>query len=266
MQRRFVISFMMFLLFWGGLTGYVLTIACMPCTNDCPAASCTMEDIPCVIQRAQDGMRLYDLRLLHWTVRGQFIQVYNHCRNEGIPICSEETYRTSGRQYLLLNAQTTKATSGESYHNYGLAVDFVPRVDCRTRWDCTHCPEYFDQMATIAESFGLVSGHRWSTFQDSAHLEASSHISVDSMQTGWLFSNAPLVNLQKERVNDPVVLQFNTWSAFLLHAYSPNAEYYNHVRAFLLDKYGYVMPQPFKIWLEKQSKWINFQQRYASRF
>ena len=53
----------------------------------------------------------------------------------------------------------THAQAGESYHNYALAIDFVPMVDGQPVWDRTY-PGY-QKAIEVAESLGLVSGSRW---------------------------------------------------------------------------------------------------------
>ena len=53
----------------------------------------------------------------------------------------------------------THARPGESYHNYGLAIDFVPMQDGQPIWDRTN-PVYAKTIE-VAESYGLVSGSHW---------------------------------------------------------------------------------------------------------
>ena len=53
----------------------------------------------------------------------------------------------------------TYAKGGESWHNYGLAIDFVPMENGEPIWDRAH-PAYTKTIET-AESLGLISGSRW---------------------------------------------------------------------------------------------------------
>lgn len=53
----------------------------------------------------------------------------------------------------------TDAKGGESWHNYGLALDFVPMIDGHPQWN-TASPGYAATIA-IAERWGLVSGSKW---------------------------------------------------------------------------------------------------------
>lgn len=53
----------------------------------------------------------------------------------------------------------TYAKAGQSYHNYGLALDFVPMLNGQPIWDCNHV--WYQKIIEIGESFGLVSGSRW---------------------------------------------------------------------------------------------------------
>ena len=64
----------------------------------------------------------------------------------------------------------THARGGDSWHQYGLAVDFVPMENGQPVWDRTH-PAY-GKTIEIAESLGLVSGSRWPEPKtDFPHLE-----------------------------------------------------------------------------------------------
>ncbi len=63
----------------------------------------------------------------------------------------------------------TNARGGDSWHNYGLAADFVPvGPDGKWSWDL----KTFDwrRMARIAEECGLEAGYFW-RFQDPPHVQ-----------------------------------------------------------------------------------------------
>lgn len=54
----------------------------------------------------------------------------------------------------------TRAKAGESYHNYGLAIDVIPED-----WNNVH------RIANIAESFGFEWGGDWDDFKDYPHFQ-----------------------------------------------------------------------------------------------
>ncbi|MBD9449730.1 glucosaminidase domain-containing protein [Rhizobium sp. RHZ01] len=90
---------------------------------------------------SSDGARLADLQVLHPVVRDAVDRVIAQLRVEEIPFEVFEAYRTPERQRMLY-AQgrtapgdiVTKARPWSSYHQYGLAVDFVLRIDGNWSW------------------------------------------------------------------------------------------------------------------------------------
>jgi hypothetical protein len=79
-----------------------------------------------------------------------------------------ETFRSAERQDYLFKVGTTKARAGQSAHNFGLAVDFVPFVINETgaknggwSWSLHHD---WDFLQREAEKLGLcnqTAGLRW---------------------------------------------------------------------------------------------------------
>jgi peptidoglycan LD-endopeptidase CwlK len=65
----------------------------------------------------------------------------------------------------------TWARAGQSYHNYGLALDFVPMLNkIQPIWN--RADATYTRTIQVAESFGLVSGSCWSKpKQDFPHLQ-----------------------------------------------------------------------------------------------
>lgn len=78
-----------------------------------------------------------------------------------------ETFRSFERQEYLFTTGTTKARGGQSAHNFGLAVDFVPRVheapDDRLIWSWSSHHDW-TFLAIAAHELGLCNqthGLRW---------------------------------------------------------------------------------------------------------
>jgi len=81
----------------------------------------------------------------------------------------------------------TKAKGGESYHNYGLAIDFVLYLDGKTAsWDTLHD---FDgdgksdwlEVVEIFKQNGLGWGGDWKSFKDLPHVEKTFDLSVKTL-------------------------------------------------------------------------------------
>lgn len=93
---------------------------------------------------------------------------------EGIYVRVDEALRTWSQQdadFLLgrdangniicLPKVVTWARAGESYHNYALALDFVPMLNrIQPIWDRTHA--WYARTIQVAMSKGLTSGSTWS--------------------------------------------------------------------------------------------------------
>ncbi|MBU9672386.1 M15 family metallopeptidase [Planococcus sp. CP5-4] len=85
----------------------------------------------------------------------------------------------------------TYAEGGESYHNYGLAIDFALRLpDGSVVWDIQHDgngngrPDWFE-VADIAKGLGFEWGGDWMGFKDYPHLQLDFGLSIRQLQDGY---------------------------------------------------------------------------------
>jgi peptidoglycan L-alanyl-D-glutamate endopeptidase CwlK len=76
------------------------------------------------------------------------------------------TLRTAAEQTALYAQGRTKpgdivtwAKAGESSHQYGLALDFVPMVNGKIEWSAKH--PHWQQLGELAESVGFEWAGRW---------------------------------------------------------------------------------------------------------
>lgn len=92
----------------------------------------------------------------------------DECENQGYNVMITTAFRSWEEQdklYALHNG-TTNAKAGQSYHNYGLAIDFAPLESNGTiNWNDL---AKFDRVAEIGESVGFESGKSWG---DRPHLQ-----------------------------------------------------------------------------------------------
>ncbi|SDR04872.1 M15 family metallopeptidase [Virgibacillus salinus] len=84
----------------------------------------------------------------------------------------------------------TYAKGGESYHNYGLAVDFALRNnDGKIIWDINYDgnnngkADWFE-VADIAKQLGFEWGGDWSKFKDYPHLQMDFGLSIRQLKKG----------------------------------------------------------------------------------
>ena len=72
----------------------------------------------------------------------------------------------------------TFARGGESWHNYGLALDFVPMVAGAPMWAITH--PWWAATIAAAQAWGLFSGSTWPDPKtDTPHLQLTLPYDVD---------------------------------------------------------------------------------------
>ncbi|MCG1010119.1 M15 family metallopeptidase [Salinicoccus sp. ID82-1] len=83
----------------------------------------------------------------------------------------------------------TNAQGGESYHNYGLAVDYALEVGPNVIWDLEYDgngnarSDWFE-VARIAKELGFTWGGDWESFRDYPHLQMDFGYSLYNLQTG----------------------------------------------------------------------------------
>jgi D-alanyl-D-alanine dipeptidase len=105
--------------------------------------------------------RSNDIMLLHPIVRKAVVATYIQLQVAGIPFKIFEAYRFPQRQADLYAQGRTKpgkkvtyAKPWSSYHQYGLAVDFVFFIDGNWTWEGKK--QWWDKLHAIGESEGLM--------------------------------------------------------------------------------------------------------------
>lgn len=111
------------------------------------------------------------------------------CEAAGIPCDVIEGERTFAKQAALyqqgidndpITPKVTNAKPGDSYHQYKLALDIVPRAYKGLK-DWNPSGPLWDRIGQIGESFGLTWGGRWKNPPDKPHFH---------------FAGAPLTELK----------------------------------------------------------------------
>lgn len=124
-----------------------------------------------------DSITLDRIKTLHPKLRDEASDIYKKicaAMPAGTVCRFTHTYRSIAEQEALYAQGRTKpgkivtnARGGNSYHNYGLAVDFVLIINGQASWkvDSTWL-----KVIEIFEAHGWESGHRWK-FKDSPHVQ-----------------------------------------------------------------------------------------------
>ncbi|WP_347385022.1 M15 family metallopeptidase [Paenibacillus pabuli] len=115
----------------------------------------------------------------------------------GIDIVITHGYRSIEEQDELFNQGrstagniVTNAKGGESYHNYGLAIDFALRTpDGDVVWDMERDDNHNGQadwmeVVDMAKELGFTWGGDWANFPDYPHLQMDFGLSINDLKRG----------------------------------------------------------------------------------
>lgn len=135
---------------------------------------------------------------LHPIVEGKSTALIKKAQEIGIPILISEGFRSVESQDVLYEKGrtiegniVTHARGGESYHNYGLAIDFVlQNSDGSISYDLYRDlnengeADWFE-VIRIGKELGFSSGADWQGFKDYPHLEYTFDLSIRELKDGW---------------------------------------------------------------------------------
>ncbi|MGE6611859.1 peptidoglycan-binding protein [Peribacillus sp. NPDC076916] len=110
-------------------------------------------------------------------------------------------YSYKGKNYSSLSKpKVTKALPGQSFHNYGVAIDyFLVSDDGKTAlWTIN---AKWRRVATIGKELGFKWGGDWSGFKDYPHLEMTGGLSYSQMMAG----KKPSLSLKFKNDNETIV-------------------------------------------------------------
>jgi peptidoglycan L-alanyl-D-glutamate endopeptidase CwlK len=129
-------------------------------------------------------------------------------KEKGIDIVITEGHRSVERQNELYDRGRTTdgnivtyAEGGESYHNYGLAIDFALRLDNgNIVWDMNRDDNGngkadWMEVVSLAKNMGFEWGGDFSNFKDYPHFQMDFGLSIRELQYG----KRPKVNQYAEK-------------------------------------------------------------------
>lgn len=139
----------------------------------------------------------FEVTGLHPVVAEKQNKLVERARKNGIKIIITEGYRSEERQNELFEQGrstagqiVTSARGGESYHNYGLAIDFAIRVSAdKVIWDMDYDgngngKSDWMEIVEIAKELGFEWGGDWANFPDYPHLQYDFGYSIAELQRG----------------------------------------------------------------------------------
>ncbi|GGG08367.1 M15 family metallopeptidase [Paenibacillus abyssi] len=134
---------------------------------------------------------------LHPTVLAKKNELVAETRKIGITIMITDGFRSHEEQNIIyeqgrtaIGQIVTNARGGESYHNYGLAIDFALRLaDGSVIWDLEHDgngngKSDWMEVVGIAKGLGFTWGGDWDRFPDYPHLQMDFGYSIRELQRG----------------------------------------------------------------------------------
>jgi len=109
---------------------------------------------------------------LHPTLRARVKELEALLEVRGLPFILYEGYRGKERQEAGVKRGKSKARFGQSYHNFGLAVDFVGDKSATglNPWD-NSLP--WSDYGKAVEDAGLSWAGRWATFRELVHCDCA---------------------------------------------------------------------------------------------
>ncbi|RLL42091.1 M15 family peptidase [Oceanobacillus piezotolerans] len=135
---------------------------------------------------------------LHPIVEERKNILISEARHIGIEVIITEEVRTMERQQALYDQGRTSdgsivtyAEAGESYHNYGLAIDYaLENNHGELIWNIEYDgnnngkADWFE-VADIAKQLGFTWGGDWTHFKDYSHLEMTFGLSIEQLKQGY---------------------------------------------------------------------------------
>jgi len=134
---------------------------------------------------------------LHPVVAAKMKTLKAEAKAQGIRLVITDGFRSAGEQDALYRkgrsdpgSIVTNAKGGESYHNYGLAIDFALRAkDGDVIWDMDYDGNRngradWMEVVSIAKRLGFTWGGDWASFPDYPHLQMDFGLSIHELQRG----------------------------------------------------------------------------------
>ena len=107
----------------------------------------------------------------------------------GIDLLITSTYRDNASQNVLYEQgrttpgkKVTNAKAGQSWHNYRCAVDVVPVVAGKPRWDVKD--EVWQQVGALGKAAGLEWAGDWKKFKEYPHFQYTGGLTLAQLQSG----------------------------------------------------------------------------------
>lgn len=122
-------------------------------------------------------------------VKARVQKFLDSAKAQGIDLLVTSTYRDNASQdALYAQGRTapgkivTNAKAGQSWHNYRCAVDVVPIVAGKPRWDVKD--EVWQKVGALGKTAGLEWAGDWKRFKEYPHFQYTGGLTLAQLQTG----------------------------------------------------------------------------------
>ena len=153
-------------------------------------------------------------------VQQKAFDLVRKCYERGVYVAITQAFRTKEEQdELYAQGRTepgkivTQAKGGESYHNYGLAVDFALYTRDGKECSWSEIADYdrdgvadWTEVLQEARRLGFELGADWKGFRDSPHLQIAFGLSINDLKRGKL----PLPNKDTVKPSELGVIEAKT--------------------------------------------------------
>ena len=123
------------------------------------------------------------------TVKERVEKFLSSAKDAGIDLLITSTYRDNTSQNVLYaqgrttpGKKVTNAKAGQSWHNYRCAVDVVPVVAGKPRWDVKD--EVWQQVGALGKAAGLEWAGDWKKFKEYPHFQYTGGLTLAQLQLG----------------------------------------------------------------------------------
>lgn len=143
----------------------------------------------------EDAISLKRIATAHPALRGELKAIYQEIRERGVGVRFTDVLRSFAEQDAIFaqgrsrpGAIVTRARGGQSYHNYGLAVDVVlllpnRQVSYDLHYDMDGDGIYdWDEIVFVFKHHGWAWGGDWPSFKDKPHFEKSFGLSTAELR------------------------------------------------------------------------------------
>lgn len=109
------------------------------------------------------------LENVHPVLAAKALKIIDLAKADGHTLIVTQGFRSFAEQDKLYNKRprVTRARGGQSYHNYGLAVDFAFTVNGKLDWT----DSLYRKIGKWAAAVGLEWGGNWTSFKDLPHVQ-----------------------------------------------------------------------------------------------